>query len=408
VRERVGRDAVWPPTTTGRWARRLLSGVAIALVAVMAGCTSAVQPPAGGSPAPSARPGTGYLSAVGGKLVDALGRQTRLTGVAWFGFETSTCAPHGLSQRNWRDMLHQMRMAGFNVLRLPFSNQLLDDPRCAPQGIDYRKNPDLQGLKGLALLDQIIQGAGREGLDVILDRHAPVAGSRGDLWYTDQVPESRWISDWTMLARHYRHDPAVVGADLANEPHGVATWGDGNISTDWRLAAERAGNAILAANPDWLILVQGIQLYQGDQYWWGGNLEGAGRYPVRLSHPDKLVYAPHDYGPGISAQEWFNSPAYPRNLPQVWERHWAYLTGQGATVLMGEFGGSSVGQDPEGRWQRALVSYLDDQGMGYLYWAWNADSTDTSGMLQRDWKTINQSEASLLGISPPSPSGAPG
>ena len=53
-----------------------------------------------------------------------------------------------------------------------------------------------------------------------------------------------------MLAQRYASNPAVIGADLHNEPHGSATWGDGNPATDWRLAAERAGNAILAANPE--------------------------------------------------------------------------------------------------------------------------------------------------------------
>jgi len=60
----------------------------------------------------------------------------------------------------------------------------------------------------------------------------------------------------------------VIGADLHNEPHGPATWGSGDVATDWRLAAERAGNAILKVNPDWLIIVQGVQEYQGDTYWW--------------------------------------------------------------------------------------------------------------------------------------------
>jgi endoglucanase len=43
-------------------------------------------------------------------------------------------------------------------------------------------------------------------------------------------------------------------------------------ATDWRLAAERAGNAVPAANPDWLITVEGIDCYSGDCYWRGGNL----------------------------------------------------------------------------------------------------------------------------------------
>ena len=74
-----------------------------------------------------------------------------------------------------------------------------------------------------------------------------------------------------------------------------------------------AGNSILAANPHWLILVQGIQYYSGDQYWWGGQLLGAALNPVRLARPNKLVYSPHDYGPSVSWQAWFGAampPAY--------------------------------------------------------------------------------------------------
>ena len=63
---------------------------------------------------------------------------------------------------------------------------------------------------------------------------ASIAGLR----YTNQVPEKRWIHDWIMLARHYRGNDTIIAADLANEPHGPATWGDGNPRTDWRLAAE--------------------------------------------------------------------------------------------------------------------------------------------------------------------------
>jgi hypothetical protein len=37
-----------------------------------------------------------------------------------------------------------------------------------------------------------------------------------------------------MLAGRYRGNPTVIGADLDNEPHGAATWGDGNPQTDWR------------------------------------------------------------------------------------------------------------------------------------------------------------------------------
>jgi endoglucanase len=340
--------------------------------------------------------GTGPLRTDGGNIVDADGRVVHITGVNWFGMETSTFAPQGLWARSLDDMLDQMVQAGFNTIRLPYSDELFD-ASSTPNGIDFQKNPGLQGLTGLQIMDQVIQHAGERGLKVILDRHRPTAAGQTELWYTDHVSEQRWIEDWVLLANRYRGNPTVIGADLDNEPHGAATWGDGNPRTDWRAAAERAGNAVLQANPDWLIFVEGIEHQADDWYWWGGNLSLAGQLPVRLSEPDKLVYEAHDYGPGVSAQKWFQTSDFPQNLPSLWYSHWAYLKLSGiAPVLVGEFGGRSVGDDQEGVWQRTLVSYLQQNGFDYTYWCWNPNSGDTGGVLQDDWATLNQAKLAIL------------
>jgi endoglucanase len=339
----------------------------------------------------------GFLRAIGGEIVDSNCHAVHLNGVNWFGMETGAFAPHGLDTRNWQDMLDQIASAGFNTIRLPYSNQFLDDPNSLPKNINYQKNPDLKGLHGLSLLDRLIEGARQRGLKVILDRHRPDAQAQSELWYTDQVPESRWIADWVMLAKHYRGNDTVIGADLHNEPHGPATWGTGDPKTDWRLAAERAGNAILNVNPDWLIIVQGIEQYHGDWYWWGGNLEGAGQYPVRLSEPDKLVYSTHDYGPEVYPQGWFYAANFPQNLIPIWEKYWAYLQLEGiAPVLVGEFGARSVGHTREGIWLQHLVAFMQANNFSYTYWAWNPDSGDTGGLLQDDWKTLNQAKLEQL------------
>jgi endoglucanase len=352
---------------------------------------AAARRSAAGSPAAS-----GPIRALGGRLIDSAGEEVRLTGVNWFGLETSVFAPHGLWSRNWQEMLDQIVATGFNAIRLPFSNQLLE-PASAPTSIDLTKNPDLEGLTGLQLMDRIVEGAGRRGLVVVLDRHRPSADAQSELWYTDRVPERRWIDDWTMLADRYRSQPAVIAADLHNEPHGSASWGDGNPRTDWPMAAERAGNAILEVNPDWLIVVEGIERFDGDPYWWGGNLEGARSRPVRLTRPDRLVYSAHDYGPAVYPQPWFSAADFPHNLAAIWNRHWAWLKTEAVTpVLIGEFGGRSVGQDPEGVWQRALIAFLKSSGLSYTYWAWNPDSGDTGGVLNDDWLTLDRPKLDLL------------
>jgi endoglucanase len=340
--------------------------------------------------------GGGPLGTSGGDIVDAEGRVVHITGVNWFGMETSTFAPHGLWARSLDDMLDQIVQSGFNTLRLPFSNQLFD-ASSTPNGIDFKKNPDLQGLTGVQIMDQVIQRAGERGLKVILDRHRPTADGQSELWYTGHISEQRWIDDWVSLASRYRGNPTVIGADLHNEPHGPATWGDGNPLTDWRAAAERAGNAVLQANPDWLIFVEGIEHQANDWYWWGGNLSQASQFPVELSVPNKLVYEAHDYGPGVSSQKWFQAPDFPANLAGIWYSHWGYLK-ESATVpvLIGEFGGRSVGGDAEGIWQRSLVTYLQSNGFDYTYWCWNPNSGDTGGVLEDDWTTLDPAKLAVL------------
>jgi len=307
-----------------------------------------------------------YLHTDGNLLLDSNGDRVVVTGISWFGLETENYAPHGLWARNLESFLDQIVELGFNTIRLPYSNQLFD-PSSIPNGINYDLNPDLVGLNGLEIMDKLITGAGARGLKVILDRHRPDSHAQSELWYTAQYSEERWIDDWVMLAKRYSGNDTVIGADLHNEPHGKATWGTGDPATDWSLAAERAGNAILAVNPNWLIIVQGVEQYQGEFYWWGGNLMGVREHPVRLNVPDRLVYSPHTYGPGVYPQTWFSDPSFPDNMPGIWDRHWGYVHKEGlAPVILGEFGGRSVENDREGVWQRALVSYLRENEISYL------------------------------------------
>jgi endoglucanase len=338
----------------------------------------------------------GPLHTAGAQIHNAQGQTVVLIGVNWSGFETQSFAPQGLNVRNYQDMLDQMAHLGFNTLRLPYSNQLFD-PKSTPTGIDYSLNPDLRGLQGLALMDKIVAGARKAGLCVILDRHRPDAYNESLLWYTPQVPQSRWIHDWVMLAQHYKNNPTIIGADLHNEPQDPATWGTGNPATNWRLAAEKAGNAVLAVDPSWLIIVEGIAIYKGDRYWWGGNLEGAKKYPVELSVPNQLVYSAHDYGPEVYDQTWFQAPSFPKNLPNIWQKHWAYLQQDDiAPVIVGEFGDTSVGTDPDGKWQRAMATYIAHNGFSYTYWSWSPNTQDNSGLLESDWTTIDRTKLAVL------------
>ncbi|HUS68888.1 MAG TPA: glycoside hydrolase family 5 protein [Kofleriaceae bacterium] len=353
----------------------------------------------GGGAAPSS-----LFHVDGNRIVDATGATVRLTGINWFGLETASYAPHGLWQRSMTSMLDQVASLGFNVLRVPFSSQLFD-AGSAPTGIDLSLNPELAGKTGPEVMDALVAAAGARGLRVILDRHRPGSDAQSPLWYTAAYSEERWIADWVALAARYRDNPTVIGFDLHNEPHGEATWGDGNAATDWRAAATRAGNAILAVHPDLLIFVEGVEQVGSDFYWWGGNLRGAATAKVELDVPGRVVYSPHEYPSSVYAQSWFQDPAYPNNLPGVWGASFGYLaTGGAAPLLLGEFG-TKYESDSDKQWLAALADYIGQNQLSFTYWSLNPNSGDTGGILEDDWLTVREDKMAVLApiLAPPLP-----
>ncbi|MCX7957184.1 MAG: cellulase family glycosylhydrolase [Endomicrobia bacterium] len=372
-----------------------------------------------------------YLKVIGNKLYDENNNEVRLTGVNWFGFETGNYVAHGLWSRDYKSVLMQIRDLGFNCIRIPWSNEMLNktptsvqvnaygnDAYAAQKGIKlYEEAPqgftginlDLQGLSSLEILDKIIEEAGKLGLKVILDNHSRKADGymNETLWYTQECSEEKWISDWVFLANRYKNNPTVIAADLNNEPHGntgmgmkpPASWGynvPGYGDTDWAAAAEKCGNAILQVNPNWLIIVEGVEQYQNDYYWWGGNLMGVANRPINLIYPEKLVYSPHEYGPEVHNQSWFSAPDFPNNMPQIWYNHFGFIHDLNiGHLLVGEFGIKNKSNSVAYTWFTEFMKYMGDK-YSWTFWCMNPNSGDTGGILQDDWVTVHEWKMEVL------------
>ena len=405
-----------------------LTSVAVLLLSLVVILTPAAVTPA------VAGTGTGYLHTDGRAIKDANGTTIRITGINWFGMETDNKTFHGLwanAPATWRGQIDRMASLGFNTIRVPYSGDALK-PDAVATSINSFTNPDLLNLRPLEILDRVIDYAGSRGMRIILDRHRPTAAGQTALWYTPAVSEASMIADWQMLARRYAGNTTVIGADLFNEPHADGTdpngtgacWGCGDPNRDWRLAAQRIGNAILSVQPNWLIFVEGVSCLSGGNAnawdnipdpwqncdWWGGNLSGAVTQPVVLSVANRLVYAPHDYGISVfDRQPWFREPNFPSNLPSVWNHFWGQLN---APIMLGEFG-STLANPLDVQWLNTLMTYLTSKGFSFTYWSWNPNSGDTGGIALDDWYSINQQKYNILqphlnpptGSSPgPSPS----
>ncbi|MDQ6692222.1 MAG: glycoside hydrolase family 5 protein, partial [Candidatus Dormibacteraeota bacterium] len=369
--------------------------------------------------------GAGFWHTGGSRILDANDQQVRIAGINWYGFETTRGVAGGLTSQDYKSILGTIHAQGYNTIRIPLSNQVVESPQI-PSSISYANgiNSDLQGLNSLQILDRIVSYSGTLNLRVILDNHRSEAGDSAEsngLWFTGAYPESAWINDWTNLARRYAGNTTVIGVDLRNEPHnansGGACWDCGGAN-DWHLAAQRAGNAVLAVNPNLLIFVEGTDAYNNDYYWWGGNLQGVGNSPVTLSIPNHLVYSPHEYGPREYQQWWFNGNTSYSSLYSVWNNHWGFINQNNiAPIWVGEFGTTNNASDiqnnspgSQGQWFQSLIQFLgSDRLLNWTYWALNGE--DAYGLLDPNYNSNSVSplkQQSLASLQSPLGAGGGG
>jgi endoglucanase len=353
-----------------------------------------------------------------------------MTGVNWYGFETTDHLAHGLWAQDYKSVLNTIQALGYNVIRIPFSNEMVEEnpvPTNFTTSVSGTgANAALVGQTALDDLDTLVAYAGSIGLRVILDNHRSEAGNSNEatgLWYTSAYPQSSWIADWQTMATRYSDakftfngNPTVIGVDLRNEPHLVGTsatsgscW-TGDTATNgcattltsqnWPVAAAAAGNAVLAINPNLLIFVEGNDCYDGTCGWQGGNLMGVATNPVVLNVANQLVYSAHDYGPSLFQQSWFNSSTTAASLDAVWNEYWGYISAAGtAPIWLGEFGTDNTATDiqntaagSQGQWFQSLVAYLQSNpAMSWTYWALNGE--DSYGLLDSNYDPTPPSSA---------------
>lgn len=371
----------------------------------------------------------GYWRTKGARIVDRRGDTVRIAGVTWYGMESTYWVPAGLDFQRYTTIMDQIKAMGFNTIRLPYSNQLVEQNPLVSEKI--AANPQFRGMHALDVMDAIVRYARTLGLKIILDDHRSAAATPRrvnfldeGLWYGPGYPESSWIQDWQTLARRYAGDSTVIGFDLRNEPHTNgpgpwnlnaylnqgATWGPyngvSNPASDWRLAAERGGNAVLQVNPRLLIFVEGVQMYPDASrpsgvltYWWGSILTPVARYPVRLAVPHQLVYSAHDWGPWKWNMPWLRRPTY-SSISRVWQQRWSFVTaGRNATPLwIGEFG--TCTNNPrcvdvqrtgnQAQWFHLLLRYFKEHpNVGWSFFALNGTNSNDhvahNGLLNAQW-----------------------
>ena len=307
-------------------------------------------------------------------------------------------------------MIDQMAAEGFNTIRLPYSSEALHTTR-RPTASTSTRIPICRDSPRWKSWTRSSSMPGRRACRwySTTTAAAPVpAPARTDSGTTASTPRINGWPTGRCWPTTTRATPRSSGSTCTTEPYN-GTWGGGGAK-DWARAAERAGNAVLAVNPDLLIFVEGVGTYKGQSYWWGGNLMGVKDRPITLDVANRVVYSPHDYPNSVFPQTWFQTADFGANLPNVFRNAWGYIYEDNiAPIWVGEFGTKL--QDPKDVvWFEAITSYLsgdfDNNGtidipagtgdMSWAYWSWNPNSGDTGGILADDWRTINENKMAYL------------
>ena len=331
----------------------------LTLLSLQAWSTSGLLPP-------------GYLHTKGSQIVDQNNNPVRICSVGW-GWYGGT--PWGLGSFNYKPALQALVSNGINCVRIcTDDSQVLNNPVV---NINASVNPDLKGLKYNQILQAVVNYGASIGLKFIIESHLNENNSRfpsngNGLWYdsggasdgTDGNGQSGSITSemftqiWQIRASMFKNNKAVIGYDIRNEPHfGPATWGDGNINTDYRMMYEKIGKAIQAIDPGPMIICEGLQAYHKGAP--SGDLRQStiGNALISLNVPDKVVYSVHEYPTEVSETGLDSGEDYIKYMNNVWG--WLYSKNI-APVFVGECGDNMRTKDGQD-WANTFIPYLNGE-----------------------------------------------
>ena len=371
--------------------------------------------------------GDDWLTTDGAKIVDMNGTEVWLTGVNWFGYNTGTNLFDGVWNCNLKESIEGIADHGFNLLRIPMSAELLlqwENGEYPQANYNQAYNSELNSMNSLEIFDYVLQLCEANGIKVMIDIHTvktDASGHNYPLWYREDMTTEDFIEALSWIAERYKNNDTIIAYDLKNEPHGKASesefaiWNNSTKNNNWKMVAEQAGNAILDVNPNVLIVIEGIQIYpidpvandftstNDDDYyntWWGGNLMAVKDYPIDFGSEERnkqIVYSPHDYGPLVYEQPWFEGGfTFDSLYKDAWYDYWLYIEEENiAPILIGEWGGFMDG-GPNEEWMTYLRQLIAEKNIHFTFWCYNANSGDTGGLVLDDFTTWDEEKYNFV------------
>jgi len=305
-------------------------------------------------------------------------------GINWFGFETDNQCLLGLYAQPIENIIQLIYSNGINAIRLPISLEtLINDP--IPKEWLLTANPIYQRQSVSYIIHNFFKQTNEWNISILIDIHRLKSGISTPLWYIPNDPfytEETLFLGYEKILQNYGNYSNFLGIDLWNEPHYRATWGTNDIKVDFRLFVQRVIDymEIHYHNQPFYIVVNGID--------WGKNLSQIQTYPLTFSlnsiFKNYIIYSPHLYGPSLNY-----IPSYEKKkLFEYWNHLFGFLPSD--KIWIGEWGGRWSDSNDK-LWIDTLIEYFHLKKIKHhFYWALNPDSKDVDGLLELDWKSINQ------------------
>jgi endoglucanase len=306
-----------------------------------------------------------------------------IRGISWYGFETELRVVEGLGEHSMDWYIDLLKELKFNAIRIPFSVQLMHyEPTAIPARNNTKMDPSLYNLRCSKILEILVQKCQDNGIAVLLDCHVLKIKQPHPLWYLQndtKYSEEILFENWGNMITTFENNSNIIGIELINEPHDIATYGSGNISTDVDSMIKR----FLDTFPNTpLVFIDGIA--------WGSEFRN-----ITSLDPNRIVYAPHLYGPTLA-------PLTSYSLEYITWRFnllFGFLISKHPVVIT-EWG---INPKTDMDWVINFILYMQNNNLSSaFFWSLNPIGKDIQGLLD-DWNTVDQTRFKFIEQLTPNP-----
>lgn len=251
--------------------------------------------------------------------------------------------------------LRDIKAIGFDSIRLPVKWS-----DYAAKSAPYTIEPSF-----FARVDQFIDRAEKEGLNVVLNIH--------HFYDLDKDPAGqldRFVGIWKQLGEHYKNRGSFLYFELDNEPHD-------QLSETWNEVLVEGLKAVRASNPTRPIII-------GPPFWngiWALS-------KLQVPNDPNIIVTVHMYNPhpfthqgaswadekvrSIKDMSWGTAEDV-EALNAEMDKAAAWGKEHNRPIYLGEFGAySAAPQESRVRWTSAVARAAEERGMSWAYWEFAA------------------------------------